>query len=401
MNDFIFQSPTKFVFGKLALERIGEDMKAAGFKRALVVYGGGSVVESGLLDLVKRQLAQAGIEACEFGGVRPNPEVGQVREGVSLARDFKADLVFAVGGGSVIDCAKAIAFSIPYDGDVWDFYSGKAEIGVCLSIAVVLTIPAAGSEASSSCVISNDELGLKKGVNGDAFRPAFAYMDPRLTFTLPAYQTAAGVTDMIAHICERYFSGQPACAVTDSICKGLIRSIIDSARIVMSDPEDYDARANIMWAGTLAHNDLAGCGISANPRSRAGGWESHGMEHEMSALDPRITHGAGLAIIMPAWMRYVYKENPLRFATFGRDVFGVRCALDSGSDVLRAAEETIDKLASFFAEIGMPAKLGDFGLREEDVEPMLTNLEKNRGAVFGGFKKLSMDDARTIYLSAF
>lgn len=401
MNDFVFCSPTQFVFGRGAVDKTGEYVAARNWGRGLVVYGGGSVERLGTLDRVRASLKEAGVDFMEFGGIRPNPEVNQVREGIRMVRDNGIDFILPVGGGSTIDAAKAIAYGALYDGDVWDFHCKKATVTQALPIAAVLTLPAAGSESSSSCVISNDELGLKNGTNGDAFRPAVAIMDPELTFTLPPYQTAAGVTDMIAHICERYFSGEGPAPVSDNICTGLISAIMDAAETVMENPEDYDARATIMWASTLAHNDLAGCGLNSTPAGRAGGWESHGMEHEMSALNPEITHGAGLAVIMPAWMRYVWRENPARFLSFGMDVFGIE-PVDDGYEALEdAVEVTIDELQRFFISMGMPDKMGDFGLTEDDVDRMLVNLESNKGSVFGGFKKLTMDDARQIYLSAF
>jgi alcohol dehydrogenase YqhD (iron-dependent ADH family) len=324
-----------------------------------------------------------------------------VREGIALARSTGCDSVVPVGGGSVIDCAKAIAFGVGYDGDVWDFFEGKAVIGNCLSIAAVLTIPAAGSEGSASCVISNDALGAKRGVGSDVIRPALAFMDPETTFSLPPFQTAAGVTDMIAHICERYFSGQGPAAITDSIAAVLVRALLDAAPRALADPCDYEARAAIMWAGTLAHNDLAGCGLGASIKVRAGGWESHGLEHELSALDPRIAHGAGLAVMMPAWMRYVWRENPRRFLSFGKDVFGIVPESDSPAAVEKAVLATIAHLQEFFVSMGMPKSLHDFGLEPSCINRLLAGLEKSRGRVFGAFKKLGPEDARAIYLSAF
>lgn len=400
MNDFIFQSPTRFVFGKSAVARTGEEVATLGARRVLLVYGGGSVRRTGLLSRVEDSLAQAGVTYVELGGVRPNPEVGLVRQGVEVARANSVDLVLGVGGGSVIDSAKAIAFGAPASCDVWDFFSGKAKVAKCLPVACVLTIPAAGSEASSSCVISNDELCLKKGTNGDAFRPKVAIMDPTVTFTLPAYQTAAGVTDMICHVCERYFSAAGPVPVTDSICCGIIRSVMEAAVRVSHTPDDYDARATIMWAGTLAHNDIAGCGRSLVPTSRAGGWESHGLEHELSAHHPEITHGAGLAVIMPAWMRYVWRADPSRFLSFGRDVFGIEPADATDAAAEQAVLRTIDRLQGFFASLGMPTKLEAFGLGEDDIEPLIGTLRITKGEKFGAFRTLTMDDARAIYRSA-
>ena len=401
MNDFVYYSPTEFIFGRGVTDSVGSHVAARGFKRALLVYGKGSVVRTGTLDRVKKSLAVAGVEAVELAGVRPNPEVGLVREGIALARERDVDFVLPVGGGSTIDCAKAIAFGVPYGGDVWDFFSKKATIAACLPIACVLTIPAAGSEGSNSCVISNDELGMKSGTNSNLFRPQIAFMDPELTFTLPAYQTAAGVTDMVAHVCERYFSGTGSSSLTDNIATGIIRSLMDEAPVALSDPENYDARANIMWAGTLAHNDIAGCGLSATATGRAGGWESHALEHELSAFDTSITHGAGLAVVMPAWMRYVWRENPSRFLEFGQQVFGIEPVDDTDEAIEDAVTATIDELQGFFAELGMPVKLGEFGIAPDDIDKLLPTLKANKGEVFGGFKKLTMEDAKAIYLSAF
>ena len=405
MKDFTYYSPTKFVFGQGVVDKLGPQMADMGFGKVLLVFGRGSVERSGLLDKVRASLEQAGIAFVEKGGVRPNPEVNWVREAISLARAEKVEGLVAVGGGSVIDAAKATGFGVPYEGDVWDFFAKKQPIGKCLPIAAVLTIPAAGSEASGSCVISNDAENLKLGVSGDVFRPKLAIMDPTVTFTLPAYQTAAGVTDMIAHVCERYFSGVGPVPVTDNIAAGLIRALLEAGPRALEKPDDYEARATIMWTGMLAHNDLAGCGRSLNPTARAGGWESHGLEHELSAHHPQITHGAGLAVIMPAWMRYVWREDPSRFLLFASDVFGIEPAYDGSASQEEAVEQTvlaaIDKLQAFFQSLGMPKTLGDFGLSPDDVDSLIETLRISKGEVFGAFKKLTMDDARAIYLSAF
>lgn len=405
MNDFEFCSPTRFVFGRGTVDRTGAEVAAAGLGRVLLVYGQGSVVRTGVLDRVKASLDAAGVTYAEAAGVRPNPEVNWVREAIGKARAAQVDGVLAVGGGSAIDAAKAIAFGVPYDGDVWDFFARKQPIEACLPIAVVLTIPAAGSEASASCVISNDAENRKCGASGDIFRPRLAVMDPEVTFTLPPYQTAAGVTDMIAHICERYFSGVGAVPVTDNIATGLVKALLDAAPRVLADPQDYDARAAIMWAGTLAHNDLAGCGRSLSPAARAGGWESHALEHELSAHHPEITHGAGLAVVMPAWMRHVWRSDPQRFLDFASDVFGIEPVDDDFEPREEAVEDAvtaaIDELQAFFRSIGMPATLADFGLTPDDIDPLLETLRLNKGETFGAFQKLGPEDARAIYLSAF
>ena len=389
MNDFVFYSPTEFIFGKGVTDQVGEHIAKRGYKRALLVYGKGSVVRTGTLDRVKKSLAASGVETVELAGVRPNPEVGLVREGIELARKENVDVIFPVGGGSAIDCAKAIAFGVPYEGDVWDFFSKKATIAECLPIACVLTIPAAGSEGSSSCVISNDELGLKRGTNSNLFRPKAAFLDPELTFTLPEYQTAAGITDMFAHLLERFFDDAGAVPVTDNLNLGLMKTVRAEAPRVLADPENYDARANIMWAGMLCHQGLAGVG-------RHEDWATHGMEHELSALNPAITHGAGLAVMFPAWMEYVCSENPGRFAYYGREVFGLAPTGDALSDALSAVDET----RAFFSSLGMPTTLAELGIEEDDIEKMIPTLRANKGEVFGSFKKLTMDDARAIYRSA-
>lgn len=412
MNNFTFCSPTKFVFGRGVTDHVGEELAAAGHTRALIVYGQGSVVRTGTLARVMASLDAAGISHVELGGVRPNPEIGLVREGVALARAEQVDVVLPVGGGSAMDCAKAIAIGACYDGDPWDFWAKKATVSRCLPVAAVVTIPASGSEASNSCVISNDEVGLKCGCNSELIRPAIAFLDPELTFTLLPYQTAAGVTDMIAHIMERFFSGEPAVNATDNLACGLIRAAIDAAVVVMADPKNYDARAELMWIGTLAHNGIAGCGLGI-PGKRDGDWTCHGLEHELSALDPAITHGAGLAVIFPAWMRHVWTSHPERFLTFGAEVFGIEPVdpdVDDLSDIDEevtperavhdAVEATIDALQEFFISIGMPETLGELGVTEKDIDQLLAGLKVNRGESFGTFAALTLEDARTIYESA-
>lgn len=409
MNDFTFCLPTRFVFGRGVTDRTGGELASAGYRHALLVYGQGSAVRTGTLARVVASLDEAGVAHTELSGIRPNPEVGPVRAGVELARACSADVVLAVGGGSVIDTAKAIALGVPYKGDVWDLFAKKAQPVAegKLPVACVLTIPAAGSESSASCVISNDELCLKRGLSSELHRPVLAVMDPELTFTLPAYQTAAGVTDMIAHVMERYFSSMGPVPVTDNIACGIIRSLIDEAPRALADPTDYDARANIMWASTLAHNDIAGVGRNAEPGGRAGGWESHGLEHELSAHHTQITHGAGLAVIFPAWMRYVWQSAPERFLSFGRDVFGIEPVDPAADGVDVSADEavadavgaTIDELQAFFVSMGMPRTLGELGVKEGDIPALLSTLEQNKGAVFGELRRLTMDDARAIYES--
>jgi len=401
MRDFVWGCTTMFHFGKDALIHVGDALATQGATRVLIVYGGGSAVRNGIIGSVEESLDAAGIGHIAMGGVRPNPEVNQVRQGIVAAQNFQADFLLPVGGGSVIDCAKAISFGVFHQGDVWDFFEKKVGITKCLPIACVLTIPAAGSESSASCVISNDELRLKRGLGSELFRPRLAFLDPTLTFTLPPYQTAAGATDMIAHICERWFSGAEAVPVTDATAAGLIRTIMSQSAICLANPQDYNARANLMWAGTLAHNGLAGAGRNLVPSQRAGGWESHALEHELSALRPEIAHGAGLAVILPAWMRYVIDADPQRFADFASQVFGIQPEDDSSQAIKHAAHAGIDALQAFFASIGMPQTLDDLGICRSDIPALLETLRQNKGEVFGAFKKLGQEDARAIYLSAF
>ena len=409
MNDFVYQIPTKFVFGRGVVDEVGFELAELGYSCALVVYGKGSVVRTGVLGRVLTSLDKAGVNHAQLGGARPNPEVGLVRDGVAAARADGCDVVLAVGGGSVIDTAKAIALGVPFDGDVWDLYMKKAQVVEegKLPVACVLTIPAAGSEASASSVIQNDELALKRGLSTELNRPKLAVMDPELTFTLPAYQTACGVTDMCAHIMERYFGSVGPVPVTDQIACGLVRSLVECAPRVLEDPEDYDVRASIMWAGTQAHNDLAGLGRGAKPNSRAGGWESHALDHELSAHFPNIAHGAGLAVVMPAWMRYVWRSAPERWLSFGRDVFGIE-PVDVVEDSIDATPEeavedavlaTIDEIQAFFCSLGMPRTLGELGVSEADIDALLATLEQNKGPEIGELQRLTMDDCRRIYES--
>ncbi len=389
MENFEFVSPTRFVFGKAAEERIGSMLSAAGARKALVHFGGKSAQESGLISRVCASLEAADIAYVELGGVRPNPEVTLVRQGVQICKEQGVDWVLAVGGGSVIDSAKAIANGACIEEDVWTLFENKRTDHPVLPIAVVLTIPAAGSEASKNTVISNDELGRKTGYPNDNQRPRFAFMNPELTFTLPLYQTAAGLTDMFAHLLERFFDDMGPVPVTDNLNLGLMKTVRAEAPRVLADPENYDARANIMWAGMLSHQGLAGIG-------RHEDWATHALEHELSALKPEITHGAGLAVMFPAWMEYVCGENPARFAYYGREIFGLAPTGDVMADALSAIDET----RAFFASLGMPTTLDELGIDEEDIERMIPALQANKGTIFGSFKKLTLDDAREIYRRA-
>ena len=386
MENFEFVSPTHFVFGRGAEEQVGAKLAERGAAKVLLHFGGQSAVKSGLVDRVKASLDAQGVQHVELGGVRPNPEITLVREGVALCKEHGIDWVLAVGGGSVIDSAKAIAVGAHYDGDAWDFFETKRQTDDVLPIAMVLTIPAAGSEASKNTVVSNDALQMKSGYPNNAQRPKLAFMNPELTFTLPPYQTAAGLTDMFCHLLERFFDDVGAVPVTDNLCLSLMRTVRAEAPRVLAEPDNYDARANVMWAGMLCHQGLAGVG-------RHEDWATHGLEHELSALYPEITHGAGLAVMFPAWMEHVRGENPGRFAHYGREVFGLAPTGDADADALSAIDET----RAFFASLGMPTTLAELGVGEDDIEKMIPTLKANKGEPFGSFKKLSMDDAREIY----
>lgn len=387
MDNFTFWSPTKFVFGRDTESLTGNLVKQFGGNRVLLVYGGGSVVRSGLLDRVKKSLDEAGVMWEEMGGICPNPTDDRVYEGIDMVRDHKIDFLLAVGGGSVIDTAKAIACGVPYDGDFWDFYCGKKVVEKALPVGVVLTIPAAGSEGSGNSVITKKDGLIKLSLRTEsALRPRFAVMNPELTFTLPQYQTGCGIVDMMAHIFERYFSNTPDCETTDRLAEGLLTAIINEARKIMADPDDYEARANIMWSSTLAHNGLCGTG-------RAEDWASHFMEHELSAIYD-VAHGAGLAVVNPAWMSYVSRTNPAKVAQFAIRVMGVSPDNLTETEI---AEEGISRLKEFYRSIGMPVTLGELGVDSPDIERLVAKLHEHKGNPIGSYVKLSPADTAEIY----
>ncbi|MBD5361700.1 MAG: iron-containing alcohol dehydrogenase [Bacteroides sp.] len=378
MIAFDYCTPTEYVFGPDTETRAGELSKEKLGNRLLIVYGGGSAERSGLLGRVRRSLTDAGIQFKELGGVKPNPTDDLVYQGIELCRRESLNAVLAVGGGSAIDTAKAIAGGVPYDGDFWDFWAGKAVMDKALPVGVILTIAAAGSEGSGNSVITKIDGEIKISLRTNVLRPKFAIMNPKLTETLPEYQTACGITDMMAHIMERYFSNTPDCEVTDRLCEGLLTAIINEAPKVMADPENYQARANIMWAGTLAHNGICGCG-------RQEEWTCHAMEHEISALYG-VAHGAGLAVVFPAWMEYVSQYNSDKIIQFGRRIFGV----DS-------APEAIAELRRFYSSIGMPLTMKELGISSPDIELMNTKLHRAKGAVIGNYVPLDAIATAKIY----
>ena len=385
MDNFSYCSPTRYVFGRGVENQAGAELKKLGLKHVLVCYGKGSVIRSGLLGRVEASLREAGIEYQLLGGIEPNPTDPKVREGIAIAREQGIDGLLAVGGGSVIDTAKAIAGGTPYDGDFWDFWAGKAVMEKALPVGVVLTIPAAGSEGSGNSVITLLDGMHKISLRTDyALRPKFALMNPELTFTLPKEQTAAGIADMMAHIFERYFTPTRDTETTDRVAEGVLMAIIEEAPKVMANPRDYEARANIMWSGTLAHNGICGIG-------RKEDWVSHFMEHEISAVYG-VTHGAGLAVIQPAWMTFMADHEPRMGAQLARRVFGVK-----ESDDRLAALEGIILLRSFYRSLGLPTTFAELGIPDPDIDLLVRKLHENKGAVIGGYYRLTESDTRAIY----
>ena len=389
MTDFNFWSPTYFAFGRGKEAQTGELVRRFGGKKALVHYGGKSAVVSGLLERVKASLSAVGVAWVELGGVKPNPRSALVDEGVRLAMAEGVDFLLAVGGGSVIDSAKAIAIGAANGGRWRGFYVGREvkvrpAIPAALPVGVVLTIAAAGSEGSTNSVVNLEPENLKRAAGGDILRPKFAVMNPELTMSLPPFQTACGLADMFAHLCERYFSPTTDVALTDNLCEAVMKTVIEESAKVMSNPRDYQARANIMWAGTLAHNDICGAG-------RVQDWASHGIEHELSALYD-CAHGAGLAVVMPAWMRYVHKADVARFARFARNVFGVGRE-DADGD---AALAGIEAFRQWLKSLGLPLTFDELGAKKEDIPLLVKTLNLN-GNTIGGFMPLTEADVAEIY----
>lgn len=385
MINFVFQNPTKLIFGKGTEAQVGEETKKYA-KKVLLHYGGGSIKRSGLYDRVIQSLKEAGIEIFELGGVQPNPRLSLVYEGIRICRENQIDFILAVGGGSAIDSAKAIAVGVPYDGDVWDFYSRKATPQKALPVGVVLTIPAAGSESSNNSVITREDTLRKIGLNTNLIYPVFAIMNPELTFTLPDYQTACGTADIMAHIMERYFTPTRHVDFTDRLCEATLKTMILNVPKVFKNPNDYDARAEIMWAGTIAHNNLLGMG-------RVEDWASHRIEHELSAIYD-IAHGAGLAVIFPAWMKYVYKEDVARFAQFAKRVWNVD---DNFYDLEEMALKGIESIEAFFSSIGLPTRLSHINIDEKHFTEMSLKATGHDTFTLGGFKKLTSKDVLAIY----
>jgi alcohol dehydrogenase YqhD (iron-dependent ADH family) len=385
MENFTFHNPTKIIFGKGTENNVGAELKKYA-DRVLLCYGGGSIKKSGLYDRVINSLKENGIYHTELSGVKPNPRLSLVQEGIELCRTNNIKFILAVGGGSAIDTAKAIAVGVPYEGNVWDFYDGKAVVKTALPVGTILTIPAAGSEASNSSVITNEDGWFKKGLTTQYIMPVFSILNPELTYTLPAYQTACGAADMMAHIMERYFTNVKNVDLTDRLCEATLRTIINNVPVAISNPEDYDSRAEVMWAGTVAHNN------SLDP-GRIGDWASHGIEHELSALYD-IAHGAGLSIIFPAWMKYVYKHDMERFVQFAVRVWDVDLSFTSPEAI---ALEGINRMIEFFKKIGLPVTLKDAGITEDKYAEMADKCTNFGKWTVGNFVKLNREDIVNIY----
>lgn len=392
MRNFSFYSPTEVVFGKETEQRTGGLIKKYGGTRVLIHYGGGSVLRSGLLERVIQSVEAAGISHVELGGVQPNPRLAKVYEGISLAKQANVDFILAVGGGSAIDSAKAIAYGMRMDGDVWELFSGKREAAGACPMGCVLTVAAAGSEMGGGCVLTNEREGLKRGYTSRFGFNKFAVMNPELTYTLPPYQTFCGCTDIMMHTLERYFHTGGTLALTDRIAQALLTTVMEAARTLLHSPQDYQARAEIMWAGSLSHNDLTGCG------GGRGSWVPHKLQNELGAKYD-VAHGASLAAVWGSWARYVARDFPERFACLARDVLSVD---GTGRTQAELAQIGIRMMENFFAEIGMPTCLSELGIQvtEEDIQEMSRKCTNHGTIQWGDIKPVGMEDVAAIYRMA-
>ena len=385
MENFSFYSPTEFVFGRETENECGKYVRKYGGTKVLIHYGSGSVVRSGLLDRVKASLDAENIPYVELGGVQPNPRDTKIYEGIELCRREKVDFILSVGGGSCIDSSKGIALGVPYDGDFWDFYGTGKRVEKALPIGTVLTIAAAGSEGSGASVVTKEEGMLKRDVGSDLLRPRFSILNPELTCTLPAYQTACGATDIMAHVFERYFTNTAEVEITDRLCEAVLITMVKEVPRVIADPCNYEARANIMWAGTVAHNDIVGVGRSQD-------WNSHKIEHELSGLYD-CAHGAGLAVVMPAWMEFVMNHNVMRFAQAAVRIWGCEMNFENPQET---AMRGIICFRRFLHDIGMPINFAELGAKSEDIPVLVEKLglgdKKTRG-----FVSLSSEDVAEIF----
>ena len=392
MKDFVYYTPTEVIFGRHAEDHIARMVRRHGGHKVLVQYGGRSAKASGLLDKVFAALDSDGIPYVTLGGVVPNPRLSLVRQGIELCRKEGVDMLLAVGGGSVVDSCKAIAYGLPYGGDVWDFFCGKAVPQASMPVGCIVTLPAAGSEMSDSCVITNDSCNDKRGFSSPLGRARFAIMNPERTFTLPPYQTAAGVTDIMMHTMERYFSPDDDMDLTDALAEALLRDLKENVFKVLRDPQDYRARAQIMWGSSLSHNGLTECGLQRD-------WACHKMEHELSGMFD-VTHGAGLAALWPTWARYVCKEHVARFVQFAVNVMGVR---NDFSDPEGTALRGIEAVETFYHAIGMPVNIPELmgrRLTEEEISELSRRCSHDGAITVGALKVLSRSDMEAIYRAA-
>lgn len=384
MNNFVFQNPTKIIFGRGMEKYVGKETLAFS-KNILLHYGGGSIKKTGLYDRVVQSLKEAGIRWVELSGVKPNPRLSLVREGIKLCRDEKLDFILAVGGGSAIDSAKAIAMGVVHEGDVWDIFAGKAKPAAALPVGTVLTIPAAGSEASTASVITNEDGWFKRGFDSEIIYPKFSILNPELAFTLPKYQVSSGSADILAHLMERYFTNTLHVELTDRMIEAIMKTLTHHVPKVLKQPDDYDSWAEIMWSGTVAHNNLMNTG-------RVGDWASHDIEHELSAIYD-VAHGAGLAVVFPAWMKYVYRHDVARFCQFAVRVWGVEPDFRSPEET---ALEGISRLENYFRSIGMPVTLKELGVPDDRLEEMAAKATNNDAYTIGQFVKLKKADVLSI-----
>ena len=386
MNPFTFYAPTLFAFGEGMESRTAELVRQFGGSKVLLVYGSGSVKRNGAYDGVTASLKAAGIPWEELSGIQPNPRSGKVYEGIELVRRSGADFILAIGGGSAIDTAKAIGFGVPYDGDFWDLVAGKLPITKTVPVGTVLTISAAGSEGSDSCVITHEKGNLKWGIpRVDVVRPKFSILNPAFTCTLPPFQTACGACDMMIHIIERYFTNTPDVGLTDRLCEALLKTVLDAAPRAMEHPNDLAARGELMWAGMLAHNNSVGVG-------RVQDWASHQMEHELSAFYD-VAHGAGLAVVVPAWMEFTMEHDVMRFARFAVNVFGAEMDFARPE---RTAREGIARLRGFFRDtLKLPVTFAELGAKEEDI-PAIIEHRREKGFPFGGFVRIGPEEMEKI-----
>lgn len=393
MKNFRYYTPTQVIFGQGTELQAGDLVKQYGGKKVLVHYGSGSAKRSGLLTRVCEALDEAGIAHVELGGVVPNPRLSKVQEGIELCRREGVDFLLAVGGGSVIDSSKAIAYGLANEGDVWELFEGGKKPAGCFPVGCILTIAAAGSEMSDSCIISNEVSGKKRGVYSDASRPRFAIMNPALTITLPAWQTAAGSVDIIYHTLERYFSGPETVEPTDSMAEGLMRSMQEMTLRAVRNPSDYEARASLMWAGSLSHNGLTGCGRGNGDGKRVGDWACHQLAHELGGMFD-VTHGAALAAVWGAWSRYVMPSAPARFARFARNVMGISETNDEA-----AALSGIKAFEAFLHEVGLPLNLRELGIEatKEQIQQLSWACSFEDQRTIGALKVLDLKDIDAIY----